>query len=75
MILNNMKIDLQKIIEGNYSAIEEGILYAKYIEDIYLDYFNNYLSIDKFALDYACTYEEAKKIIALGRFINNEILN
>ena len=29
-----MKIDLQKIIDGNYSAIEEAILYAKYIEDI-----------------------------------------
>ena len=65
------KIDLKKIQEANLSAIDEGIEYMKYINDIYLDYVNNYLTIEKFANDYACEYETARKFIYIGGVINN----
>ena len=43
----------------------------KEIETMYLDYFNNYLTIDKFAEHNAISWHSAKSIIKKGKLINN----
>lgn len=43
----------------------------KKIELFYLDYFNNYLTVEKFAKDNNFTVLKANKLINLGRKINN----
>ena len=40
------------------------------IETMYLDYFNNYLTIDKFAEHNQISWLSAKSIINKGRLIN-----
>ena len=42
----------------------------KYFETMYLDYFNNYLTVDKFAACYNITISKANQIIDKGRQIN-----
>lgn len=42
----------------------------KYFETMYLDYFNNYLTVDKFADCYNITISKANQIIDKGRQIN-----
>lgn len=42
----------------------------KYFETMYLDYFNNYLTVDKFADCYNITISKANQIINKGRQIN-----
>lgn len=42
------------------------------IELAYLDYFNNYLTVDKFASDYGMNLPQAKRIINTGRKLNNK---
>ena len=42
------------------------------LEVIYLDYFNNFLTVEKFAEFYGMTTNKALKLIELGRKINNE---
>ena len=41
------------------------------IEAMYLDYFNNYLTIDKFAEHNELNLQSAKSIIREGKLINN----
>ena len=41
------------------------------IETMYLDYFNNYLTIDKFAEHNSISWISAKSIITKGKLINN----
>ena len=41
------------------------------IETMYLDYFNNYLTIDKFAEHYQISWFSAKSVIDKGRLINH----
>tara|TARA_R110002096_G_scaffold278992_1_gene473175 strand:+ start:326 stop:508 length:183 start_codon:yes stop_codon:yes gene_type:complete len=41
------------------------------IEAMYLDYFNNYLTIDKFAEHNKLSWHSAKSIITEGKLINN----
>jgi len=41
------------------------------IETMYLDYFNNYLTIDKFAEHNLMSWYSAKSIIKKGKLINN----
>jgi len=41
------------------------------IETMYLDYFNNYLTIDKFAEHNQISWFSAKSIINKGRLINH----
>jgi len=43
----------------------------KEIELMYLDYFNNYITIDKFAEHNKISWFSAKSIINKGRFINH----
>ena len=41
------------------------------IETMYLDYFNNFLSVSCFAEYYGITEAQAERVIALGRRINH----
>ena len=40
-------------------------------EQAYLDYFNNYLTIDRFASDYRLSVDNATLLINLGRKLNH----
>ena len=42
------------------------------LEVLYLDYFNNFLTVEKFAEFYGMSTNKALKLIELGRKINNE---
>lgn len=49
------------------------VYYSKHdLEILFLDYFNNYLSVERFAEHNLLTKIEAENLIALGRNINNE---
>ena len=41
------------------------------LKGLYLDWFNNYLSVEVFAEHYQIAVEDAKKIISIGRSIHN----
>ena len=41
------------------------------MEQAYLDYYNNYLTVRAFALDYGCAESEAINIIAEGKHWNH----
>lgn len=41
------------------------------IEALYLDYFNNFLSVSCFAEHYGITETQAERVIDLGRKINH----
>ena len=45
----------------------------KELETLYLDYFNNYLTVDRFANDNGFTANEAIKVIDEGRKINQGV--
>lgn len=40
------------------------------LEKMYLDYFNNFLTVGRFAEHYNISVKEANEIINLGRIIN-----
>ena len=42
----------------------------EWIESMYLDYFNNFLTVDTFAEHYGLSMEQANEIINKGRAIN-----
>lgn len=42
------------------------------LNDMYLDYFNNYLTIDKMAEVHGLNKEDLKILLALGKKINNK---
>jgi len=54
-------------IETTRSPIKRKAL----VEEAYLDYFNNYLTVRAFAIDYGCAEGEAMSIIEEGRHWNN----
>ncbi len=64
-----MKVFPEYITRGKYPNI------SNYIEALYLDYFNNYLTVEKFANDYNIHVELANKVIQKGRQINHERVN
>lgn len=41
------------------------------LENLYLDYFNNFLTVEKFAEHHSMTVEQADEVIELGRAVNN----
>ena len=41
------------------------------VEELYLDYFNNFLSVDRFAEYYDLSYTIALKYIEIGRYYNH----
>tara|TARA_Y100001972_G_scaffold125073_1_gene175536 strand:- start:320 stop:517 length:198 start_codon:yes stop_codon:yes gene_type:complete len=61
-----MKVFPEYITRGKYPNI------SNYIEALYKDYFNNYLTVEKFAADYQISVKLANKLIKKGRTINNE---
>lgn len=44
-------------------------LYSETLLEIYLDYFNNYLTIEKFAEHNLLSVEHAKQLLEIGRTI------
>ena len=46
----------------------------KKLELFYLDFFNNYLSVKKFAEFYGISEDKAITLIDMGRVINNKVL-
>ena len=44
----------------------------KTLELFYLDFFNNYLSVKKFAESYGISEDKAVTLIDMGRVINNK---
>ena len=60
-----MNIVPEYVTRGLYPNIDD------YVEALYLDYFNNYLTVEKFANDYDFNIELANKIINNGRELND----
>lgn len=51
----------------------EPIIYIKHnLQHVYLDYFNNFLTLEKFAEHYGLDLEQAKNVIALGKDIHEK---
>jgi len=48
---------------------------AKQLQEFYLDWVNNYLSVDKIAEHHEITVEDAELFINLGRSYHEEVLN
>lgn len=48
----------------------EGIKETKLI-DMYVDYFNNFLTVERFAEYYSLTIDSANNLIEIGRKLNN----
>lgn len=44
-------------------------LYSETIVEMYLDFFNNYLTVEKFAENNLLSVEHAKQLLAIGRVI------
>jgi len=44
---------------------------SNYLEGLYLEYFNNFLTVDRFAEYYGLDVTIANEVIFLGRVINN----
>lgn len=44
-----------------------------FLMEYYLDYVNNYLTVEKFAEDNGITKTEAKTIIRIGKKYNNQL--
>lgn len=44
----------------------------KYLNTIYLDFFNNYISVEKFAEYNLLDVETATKLLEAGRLVNNQ---
>ena len=47
--------------------------YRKSIQEMFLDYFNNYISIEKFSIDNDLSIQEAKLLIKLGQKVQARI--
>ena len=60
-----MNIVPEYVTRGLYPNFDD------YVEALYLDYFNNYLTVEKFANDYDFNIELANKIINKGRELND----
>lgn len=43
----------------------------KKIEKMYIDYFNNFLTVERFAEYYNIEIDKAQRVINLGRIINH----
>ena len=42
------------------------------LRSMYLDWFNNFMTLTAFAEHYNITYEEARRVIGIGRKLHNE---
>lgn len=64
------KIDTVGDFRSATSLAEAEVQMNDYIEDAYLSFFNDYLTVDKFAGDYGVSVGSAYKIIDEGRRLN-----
>ena len=48
-------------------------VYREVIQEMFLDYFNNYISIEKFSIDNDLSIQEAKLLIKLGQKVQARI--
>lgn len=56
----------------NYNTAVTGDTEAStFLEDLFLDYFNNFLTVDRFAEYYGLDVKIANEVIYLGRVVNN----
>ena len=64
--------DTPWIIRGDeVAALRNGQKARIEAEQGYIDYFNNYLTIERFASDYRLSVDNAKLLINLGRKLNH----
>ncbi len=42
------------------------------LKEMYLDWFNNFMTLTAFADYYGLTYEEARRVIGIGRKLHNK---
>ncbi len=57
----------------SYSDIEQAIeATATHYQNLFLDYVNNFISVEGFARYYGYGTEEAEKTISIGRKIHNQ---
>ena len=65
---NALSNAITNIFKANEEEVNDSIEYA---ELFYLDYVNNYLSVDRMCEDYYITIELTNQLIRVGRMINN----
>ena len=59
-----------------YKELEQQVdASADYFQEMYLDWFNNFLTIERFAEWYAISEEKASSIISTGRNIHHHRVN
>ena len=58
----------------NYSGENKALkcAYDEYLDFIFMDWFNNFLSVERFAEYYGLEIEQAKKAIDVGREIHDK---
>lgn len=61
---------MSKSKTANYGSFHTYYGYSKF-PDMYLDWLNNYITVDTFADHYNMTSEHAAQIIAVGRATDN----
>lgn len=44
----------------------------EYMRSLYLDYFNNYLTIEKFAIDNEISFHDAGLLISIGKELHHQ---
>ena len=63
-----MKATIDKAILGYKATRDKG--YADYLDFLFVDYVNNFITVDRFAEDYGISKEQALHVIDLGREIH-----
>lgn len=61
----------------NYTGDDKALkaTYDEYLDFIFMDWFNNFLTVERFAEYYELEIEQAKKAIDTGREIHNKRAN
>jgi len=62
----------EKILDDCFKGLEKS---EKFFIDNFLDYFNNYLTVAKFAEDRGITIEKANQIIRIGNHMHEKKIN
>jgi len=61
----------------NYTGDNKALktAYEEYLDFIFMDWFNNFLTVERFAEYYNLKIEQAKKVIDTGREIHDKRVN
>lgn len=62
---------IETTIDNYNTAVTGDTTAGTFLEDLFLDYFNNFLTVDRFAEYYGLDVKIANEVIYLGRVINN----